>query len=134
MFEIRENNQLIKVWLGSEEKLPENCKTQAVRLLSLPSVYKWVCLMPDTHVGKGMPIGGVLATKDVIVPEAVGVDIGCGMNFVSTNIKLEEMKGILTDNGTLIQAIIGRIMRTVPVGREFLEELLQPKCMRKELE
>lgn len=118
MFEIRENNQLIKVWLGSEEKLSENCKAQAVRLLSLPSVYKWVCLMPDTHVGKGMPIGGVLATKDIIVPEAVGVDIGCGMNFVSMNIKLEEMKGILTDNGTLIQAIIGRIMRAVPAGRE----------------
>ncbi len=118
MFEIRENNQLIKVWLGSEEKLPENCKAQALRLLNLPSVYKWVCLMPDTHVGKGMPIGGVLATKDIIVPEAVGVDIGCGMNFVSTNIKLEVMKGILTDNGTLIQAIIGRIMRAVPVGRE----------------
>ena len=33
--------------------------------------------MPDAHAGKGMPIGGVLATNGVIVPNAVGVDIGC---------------------------------------------------------
>ena len=118
MFEVKEGNQRIKVWLGSEADLPDNCKAQALKLLHLPSVYKWVCLMPDTHVGKGMPIGGVLATKDIVVPEAVGVDIGCGMNFVSTNIKLAEMNKIHTDNGTLVQAIIGRIMRTVPVGRE----------------
>jgi tRNA-splicing ligase RtcB len=43
--------------------------------------------MPDTHQGYGMPIGGVLATRNVIVPNAVGVDIGCGMCTVKTNIK-----------------------------------------------
>jgi tRNA-splicing ligase RtcB len=38
--------------------------------------------MPDTHMGYGMPIGGVLATKGYIIPNAVGVDIGCGMSAV----------------------------------------------------
>lgn len=53
------------MWLRSEADLLDNCKVQAFRLLHLPSVYKWACLMSDTHVGKGMPIGGVLATKDI---------------------------------------------------------------------
>ena len=72
--------------------------------------------MPDTHAGKGMPIGGVIATKGVIIPNAVGVDIGCGMNFVDTNIKLEDIKDIQTGSGSLVQSIISGFMRGVPVN------------------
>lgn len=43
--------------------------------------------MPDCHSGYGMPIGGVLASKNVIVPNAVGVDIGCGMIAIKTDIQ-----------------------------------------------
>ena len=43
--------------------------------------------MPDSHHGYGMPIGGVMATKDVVIPNAVGVDIGCGMCAMKTNIR-----------------------------------------------
>lgn len=74
--------------------------------------------MPDTHAGKGMPIGGVIATKDVIIPNAVGVDIGCGMDFIPTNIKMEDIRQIQTGNGTMIQAMIGNIMRTIPLNTE----------------
>jgi len=38
-------------------------------------------LMPDAHVGYGLPIGGVLAVKDVVIPYAVGVDIACRMKI-----------------------------------------------------
>jgi tRNA-splicing ligase RtcB len=38
-------------------------------------------LMPDAHVGYGLPIGGVLATDDVVIPYAVGVDIACRMKM-----------------------------------------------------
>ena len=38
-------------------------------------------LMPDAHVGYGLPIGGVLATKDAVIPYAVGVDIACRMKL-----------------------------------------------------
>ena len=62
--------------------------------------------MPDTHAGKGMPIGGVIAAKDVIIPNAVGVDIGCGMDFIPTNIRMEDIRKIQTGNGSLIQAMI----------------------------
>lgn len=108
----------IKIWLEDESKLEANCLEQAYHLSNLPFIHKWVCLMPDTHAGKGMPIGGVIATKDVIIPNAVGVDIGCGMVFTATNIKAEDIKDIMTGNGSLIQAMVGAIMRAVPLGTE----------------
>lgn len=106
----------IKVWLEEENKLESSCLEQAYHLSQLPFIHKWVSLMPDTHAGMGMPIGGVIATDGVIIPNAVGVDIGCGMAFTSTNIKLEEIKDIITGNGSIIQGIIGDILRNIPVG------------------
>lgn len=88
----------IKMWLDEVE--PDAMK-QAINLANLPFAFRHIALMPDTHVGYGMPIGGILATLDVIVPNAVGVDIGCGMCTVRTNLdsiqnnKLKEiMSGI----------------------------------------
>ena len=75
----------IKVWLENISQVEEGCLKQAINLSNLPFVYKWVALMPDAHQGYGMPIGGVIATEDVIIPNAVGVDIGCGVAFVETN-------------------------------------------------
>ena len=72
--------------------------------------------MPDTHAGMGMPIGGVIATKGVVIPNAVGVDIGCGMAYVGTNIPVKVLKETMTGNGNLVQGIVGDIMRSIPVG------------------
>ena len=87
MFVICDENTRVpvKVWLADRGQLESTCLEQACHLAQLPFVHKWACLMPDTHAGKGMPIGGVIATDGVIIPNAVGVDIGCGMNFVSTD-------------------------------------------------
>lgn len=112
----------VKVWLEDQTKLEGNCLEQAYHLSGLPFLHKWVCLMPDTHAGKGMPIGGVIAAKDVIIPNAVGVDIGCGMDFIPTNIRMEDIRGIQTGNGSLIQAMIGSIMRAVPLNAERYKE------------
>jgi tRNA-splicing ligase RtcB (3'-phosphate/5'-hydroxy nucleic acid ligase) len=57
--------------LGADEtKMAKN-------VASLPFVFKHVALMPDVHLGKGALVGSVVATKDAILPAAVGVDIGC---------------------------------------------------------
>lgn len=48
--------------------------------------------MPDLHGGKGMPIGTVLATRNLVIPNAVGLDIGCGMCAVKTNIQAETIE------------------------------------------
>ena len=106
----------IKIWLGSEQDIEQKCLEQAEHLAQLPFIHKWVALMPDTHAGMGMPIGGVIATKGVIIPNAVGVDIGCGMNFVDTNIKLEDIKNIETGSGSLVKNIISDFMRSIPVN------------------
>lgn len=105
----------IKVWLP-KDALEEGCLEQARHLAELPFVHKWVALMPDTHQGMGMPIGGVLAAEDVVIPNAVGVDIGCGMAFVQTDIPAEEFVQAQTKSGSLLQCVVGDIMRNVPVG------------------
>ncbi len=108
----------IKAWLSGIDRIEESCVEQAYNLSNLPFLHKWVCLMPDTHTGKGMPIGGVIATKDVIIPNAVGVDIGCGMVFVATDIRYEEIREVMVGTASIMQSMIGNIMRSVPVGFE----------------
>lgn len=95
----------IKLWL---EDIEDGALAQAKNLAALPFVYKWVAIMPDSHQGYGMPIGGVLATEGVIIPNAVGVDIGCGMGAVQTS-----LNGIDTDT---LKEIMGRVRKAVPVG------------------
>ena len=48
-------------------------------------------LMPDAHVGYGLPIGGVLAVRDAVIPYAVGVDIACRMKLSVLDIPVENM-------------------------------------------
>lgn len=108
----------VKIWLEKQEDLEDSCREQAYHLAQLPFLHQWACLMPDTHAGKGMPIGGVIAADGVIIPNAVGVDIGCGMAYTETNIRLDDIREVMTGNGTLIQAMIGDIMRNIPVGFE----------------
>ncbi len=106
----------VKVWLENEKELEASCREQALHLANLPFLAGPVCLMPDTHAGMGMPIGGVIASEDVIIPNAVGVDIGCGMAYIETGIRADDLRQIMTGSGNLVQAIIGDIMRNVPVG------------------
>lgn len=105
----------IKAWLP-KGSIEDKCLEQAANLAQLPFLHKWVALMPDTHMGKGMPIGGVIATDGVIIPNAVGVDIGCGMAFVQTDIPVQAIKETQTKAGTLLQCLIGDILRNIPVG------------------
>lgn len=106
----------IKIWVDDVNHIEESCLEQAYHLANLPFIYQWVALMPDTHTGMGMPIGGVIACQDVIIPHAVGNDIGCGMAYISTDVPAELLTEIITPNGTLLQAIVGDILRNIPVG------------------
>ena len=72
----------IKLWLDDIE---EGALQQARNLANLPFAFHHIAIMPDAHFGYGMPIGGILATEDVIIPNAVGVDIGCGVCAVKTS-------------------------------------------------
>ena len=98
----------IKLWFENESDLESGAWEQVKNLANYPFAFKHIAIMPDAHQGYGMPIGGVMATQDVIVPNAVGVDIGCGMCAVRTTLK--EM-----DTDTL-KKIMGEIRQAVPVG------------------
>lgn len=97
----------VRVWLKEEKDLEKGGMEQAYHLSRLPFLHKWVSLMPDTHTGMGMPIGGVIAAKGVVIPNAVGVDIGCGMAYTETNIRVEDIRNVMTGNGSLIQPLSG---------------------------
>lgn len=98
----------IKSWCTEIE--PEALK-QAADLAAHPSVDCHVALMPDCHVGYGMPIGGVIACRNAVIPNAVGVDIGCGMAALKTSLVIEQ----LNDKRTL-RTILDDIKKLVPVG------------------
>lgn len=95
----------IKSWATDIE---ETALEQAKNLANLQFTYRHVALMPDCHAGYGMPIGGVLATKDVVIPNAVGVDIGCGM--CATKTSLEKLP---IDK---VRKIVNEIRKAIPVG------------------
>ncbi len=93
------------MWL---DEIEEGALKQARNLANFPYAFRHIALMPDAHQGYGMPIGGVLAAKDVIIPNAVGVDIGCGMCAVRTDLADLEMERL--------KVVTGSIRRVIPVG------------------
>ena len=106
----------IKAWLSNKSEIDGECLRQVHNLSRLPFLHKWIALMPDVHAGMGMPIGGVIGTEGVIIPNAVGVDIGCGMAFLQTDIEAKLITQTQTKSGSILQCIIGDILRYIPVG------------------
>jgi len=106
-------------WERTDKRIPIKswCKTveagaleQAENLAELKVTYKHVALMPDCHVGYGMPIGGVVACIDAVIPNAVGVDIGCGMLAAETDLEVCDL------STNLIKEIMGETRDVIPVG------------------
>ena len=68
--------------LAWTDDLEPQARKQLENVASLPIVHGHVAAMPDVHAGIGATVGSVIPTKGAIIPAAVGVDIGCGMNAV----------------------------------------------------
>jgi tRNA-splicing ligase RtcB len=101
----------VKLWTDNVE---ESAMGQIENLARYPFAFHHIAIMPDVHMGYGMPIGGVLATKDVVIPNAVGVDIGCGMCAVKT-----ALQEISTED---LKKIMSKIREFVPVGFKHQEK------------
>lgn len=101
---------LIKSWTKGVH-FESQARDQLKNIASLPFVHKHVAAMPDVHLGKGATVGSVIATKGAIIPAAVGVDIGCGMNAVRLSLKADDLPDTLTN-------VRGEIERFVPVGHD----------------
>lgn len=96
----------VKIWT---DDIDFETQQQLSRVANLPFVFKHVAAMPDVHLGKGATVGSVIATDKAIIPAAVGVDIGCGMNAVRLSLKAKD----LPDN---LRTIRSGIESVVPLG------------------
>ncbi|GAB3656569.1 RtcB family protein [Glycomyces tarimensis] len=74
--------------------LEPNTRAQAETTASMPFIHPHVALMPDAHLGKGSTVGSVIPTDRAIIPAAIGVDIGCGMDAVRTQYTLDDIAGL----------------------------------------
>lgn len=115
------NNCPVKIWTDYVEK---SAMRQIENLTTLPFLFHHLAIMPDVHTGMGMPIGGVLACKDAVIPNAVGVDIGCGMCAVKTNWKVAD---IPTD--VLRKQIMRGIRKPIPLGMDHHKEAQDEKYL-----
>ena len=95
--------------------IEEGAMNQMKVIADLPFV-RHCALMPDAHLGKGMPVGGVVACDGVVVPLFVGVDIGCGIVAVQTSIKRECM------TEEVRAKVLHGIGRGIPVGFNHNDE------------
>ena len=91
------------------EDIDPSAYTQLSKIAELPFIHSHIAAMPDVHHGIGATVGSVIPTRGAIIPAAVGVDIGCGMNAVRLSISANE----LPDN---LKPVRGAIEDAVPVG------------------
>lgn len=106
------------------DNVEDTAMSQIENLTTLPFLFHHLAIMPDVHAGMGMPIGGVLACKDAVIPNAVGVDIGCGMCAVKTNWKADEIP-----SEVLRKKIMKGIRERIPLGMDHHEEAQDTKYL-----
>lgn len=102
------NERPVKIWTDYVE---DSAMVQIENLTRLPFLYHHLAVMPDVHTGMGMPIGGVLACVDTVIPNAVGVDIGCGMCAVKTSIKTTDI-----DYQVFRKRVLSKVRSIIPLG------------------
>lgn len=105
----------VKIWA---KELEEQAIGQLINTAALPIVFKHVAAMPDTHYGMGATVGSVVATDKAIIPAAVGVDVGCGMAAIKTDLN----PSVVEANLKLIRK---KLEGAIPVG--FKDNPRQPK-------
>ena len=90
--------------------LEDNTREQAEMISRAPVVKGHVALMPDAHLGMGACVGSAIRTVGGILPSAVGVDIGCGMRAVQTDLRAEALSR--SSRGR----ILGQFRESIPAG------------------
>lgn len=102
----------VHIWTGDTES---HALDQLANVSQMPFVHHHVAAMPDVHAGIGATVGSVIPTRGAIIPAAVGVDIGCGMNAIRTSLKAEDLPESLRQLRNGIEKAIdrrGRARRT----------------------
>jgi tRNA-splicing ligase RtcB (3'-phosphate/5'-hydroxy nucleic acid ligase) len=95
----------IRAWVRGVA-LEDAARRQLENVARLPIVFHHVAAMPDVHWGMGATVGSVIATRQAIIPAAVGVDIGCGMMAVETSLTASDLPDHLRGVRTSLEASI----------------------------
>jgi tRNA-splicing ligase RtcB len=101
----KEGSRPIKMWVDGVP-VEKGAISQLEGVAALPFIGPHVAVMPDVHVGMGATVGSVIPTIGAIIPAAVGVDIGCGMNAVRTSLTSHDLPGNLSDVRRMIEKFI----------------------------
>lgn len=96
----------VKIWT---DQIDASSLEQLSQLARLPFIHPHIAAMPDVHTGIGATVGSVIPTREAIIPAAVGVDIGCGMNAVRLSLKASQLPDTLKPVRLAIE-------KKVPVG------------------
>jgi len=96
----------VHVWT---EAVEHQAIEQLLNVSRLPIVQPHVAAMPDVHAGIGATVGSVIPTRGAIIPAAVGVDIGCGMNALRLSLRAEQLPDSL-------RRVRNGIEAAIPVG------------------
>ncbi len=118
---IRKAAHPIRIW-ADPATVEDQAFAQLLNIANLPYIHKHVAVMPDVHFGKGATVGSVIAMKDAVSPAAVGVDIGCGMAAVKTNLTTNDLSEDLA-------AIRSDIEAAIPVGFNWHETAINSAPM-----
>jgi tRNA-splicing ligase RtcB len=96
------------------ESVESGALNQLRNIAALPQVFHHVAVMPDVHFGKGATVGSVVAMRGAVSPAAVGVDIGCGMAALRTNLVASD----LPDNLKVLRVALEEAIPVGPAGHE----------------
>ena len=104
--------------------LEPSTREQAERTASMPFVFPHVALMPDAHLGRGATVGSVIPTLGALMPAAVGVDIGCGMIAVRTQLHVSELPA---DRSVLRKSIERSVPLSAGHDNRKIRETAEPR-------
>lgn len=103
--------------LAYTNDIDKDCLLQIQNLARLDIIKGHITILPDVHLGKGIIIGSVFLTKDFIIPNGVGVDIGCGVLCIKiNNLKKKDL------NEKIINNIYNKIKRNIPLSFDMHDQ------------
>ena len=120
-----EGGRIARIWVRNPELVEEQALSQVRTMLGMPQLFEHIAVMPDVHWGLGATVGAVMALSDAVVPNCVGVDIGCGMAVYPLGLRYD---GELSTRGYW-RDWLKRLHELVPTG--FTCHSAQPDVMQR---
>lgn len=125
-------NETLKLEIEAVDELLEMLELQTtvdnmktIDFVSKNSGIVSVVVTPDFHKGAGIPIGTVSLTRGVVVPQAIGNDVNCGMRLYVTSLKVDDVKKNLDTLETRMRHAFFEGGRNIPMSKNQREEMLK---------